>query len=166
MAMPRRVLALVTDTSGQVKSASPSAVSALGPIAGRRCVDMVRANGVDGGKVCTQTCVYDCHDGKPPVEVRVRGKTWRMFCAGSGEDRVVVLSPTGGDVSGTVTLSPREHEVLELIAEGFTNARIARRLELSASTVRTHIEHILEKLEVRTRAAAVARAFEAGMIQR
>jgi DNA-binding CsgD family transcriptional regulator len=54
-------------------------------------------------------------------------------------------------------LTAREREVLALVAQGRTNSEIARILWLSPHTVRTHMEHIFEKLEVTTRAAAVVR---------
>ena len=154
------------DSDGKVQSASPSAVAVLGPTEGRRCTDLIRAKALDGSDVCTQTCVHACNDGKPAVEVRVKGKVWRMFCAGAGDERVVLLSPTGEEVDGASSLSPREREVLGLVALGYTNARIARRLALSPATVRTHMEHILSKLNVRTRTAAVAKAMQAGLLEK
>jgi LuxR family maltose regulon positive regulatory protein len=54
-------------------------------------------------------------------------------------------------------LSPREMEVLELLARGFRNRDIARALVISDSTTKVHVRHILEKLGVRTRTQAVAR---------
>ena len=54
-------------------------------------------------------------------------------------------------------LTGREREVLALVAQGRTNREVARVLWLSPHTVRTHMEHIFEKLEVTTRAAAVVR---------
>jgi DNA-binding CsgD family transcriptional regulator len=54
-------------------------------------------------------------------------------------------------------LSPRESEVLGLIARGYTNAQISRALFISDSTTKVHVRHILEKLGVRTRTEAVAR---------
>ena len=54
---------------------------------------------------------------------------------------------------------PRELEILALVSGGKTNKEIARELWLSPHTVRSHLEHAFEKLEVRTRTAAVARAF-------
>jgi DNA-binding NarL/FixJ family response regulator len=54
-------------------------------------------------------------------------------------------------------LSPRELEVLELLARGFRNRDIARALVISDSTTKIHVRHILEKLGVRTRTQAVAR---------
>ncbi len=56
-------------------------------------------------------------------------------------------------------LTPREREILTLVAAGKANKEIARELWLSPHTVRSHLEHVFEKLEVRSRSAAVARAF-------
>jgi DNA-binding CsgD family transcriptional regulator len=56
-------------------------------------------------------------------------------------------------------LTPRENDLLHLVAAGHTNTQIARRLGISESTVRTHLEHIYEKLQVSSRTAAVTRAF-------
>jgi len=56
-------------------------------------------------------------------------------------------------------LTPRELEILALVSGGKTNKEIARDLWLSPHTVRSHLENAFEKLEVRTRTAAVARAF-------
>jgi DNA-binding NarL/FixJ family response regulator len=55
-------------------------------------------------------------------------------------------------------LSPREREVLGLMARGFRNREIANALVISESTTKVHVRHILEKLGVRTRAEAVARS--------
>jgi LuxR family maltose regulon positive regulatory protein len=54
-------------------------------------------------------------------------------------------------------LSPREREVLGLMARGFRNREIANALVISESTTKVHVRHVLEKLGVRTRAEAVAR---------
>ena len=55
------------------------------------------------------------------------------------------------------TLSPREMEILGLMAQGQKNAQIARALFISESTVKVHVRHVLEKLGVRTRAEAVSK---------
>lgn len=60
-------------------------------------------------------------------------------------------------------LTDRECEVLDLLARGLDNRRIARRLFLAEKTVRNHITHIFEKLHVSTRAEAVARARDVGL---
>jgi DNA-binding NarL/FixJ family response regulator len=62
------------------------------------------------------------------------------------------------------TLSERELEVLTLIAQGETNRGAAARLFISEATVKTHLLHIYEKLGVNDRAAAVATAYERGLL--
>jgi DNA-binding NarL/FixJ family response regulator len=61
-------------------------------------------------------------------------------------------------------LSERELEVLALIAQGLTNREAAARLFISEATVKTHLVHIYAKLDVNDRAAAVATAFERGLL--
>jgi DNA-binding NarL/FixJ family response regulator len=60
-------------------------------------------------------------------------------------------------------LTAREREVLELLAAGLPTGQVARRLALSDKTVRNHVSAVLTKLQVPDRAAAVARAREAGL---
>jgi DNA-binding NarL/FixJ family response regulator len=64
-----------------------------------------------------------------------------------------------------VDLSEREIEVLQLVAEGLPPAEVARRLVISPKTVSSHVQRILTKLNVHTRAQAVAVAYEAGLIR-
>jgi len=61
-------------------------------------------------------------------------------------------------------LSPREREVLELLTKGQTNREIARKLTVSVSTVKIHVEHILAKLGVSDRTQAAVRAIETGLV--
>lgn len=63
-------------------------------------------------------------------------------------------------------LSQRELEVLTLISQGCTNRETAQRLFISEATVKTHLLHVYAKLGVRDRAAAVAAAFERGLLGR
>ncbi len=64
----------------------------------------------------------------------------------------------------TAKLSPRESEVLQLVAQGLTTPQIAKRLVLAESTVKTHLRHIMGKLEASNRAEAVARASAQGLL--
>jgi DNA-binding NarL/FixJ family response regulator len=61
-------------------------------------------------------------------------------------------------------LSPREHEVLQLLTQGQTNREIAQQLIVSVSTVKIHVEHILSKLGVSDRTQAAVRAIELGLL--
>ncbi len=62
------------------------------------------------------------------------------------------------------TLSPREREVLVLVAEGRSNPEIAKALYIGEATVKTHLLHVFEKLGVNDRTRAVTRAMELGLI--
>ena len=63
------------------------------------------------------------------------------------------------------TLTPRESEVLVLMAGGRSNNEIAAELFLSEATIRTHVSHIFEKLGVRDRVQAVVLAYESGLVR-
>jgi ATP/maltotriose-dependent transcriptional regulator MalT len=61
-------------------------------------------------------------------------------------------------------LSSREWEILALLAEDYSNTQIARRLVISQNTVKVHLQHIFEKLEVQTRLGAVLLALRRGWL--
>lgn len=92
-----------------------------------------------------------------------------VLAASRGE---TVLSPT---VAGVLSqglkapqqqrLSGRELEVLGLVARGATNRDVATRLFITEATVKTHLLHVFAKLEVNDRAAAVAVAYETGLLK-
>jgi DNA-binding NarL/FixJ family response regulator len=76
----------------------------------------------------------------------------------------LVGSPGGRGQRGQENLSPREIEVLKLVADGATNQVAARKLLVSETTIKTHLLHIYTKLGVRDRASAVASAYKRGLI--
>jgi DNA-binding NarL/FixJ family response regulator len=63
-------------------------------------------------------------------------------------------------------LSDRELEVLHCLVDGLTTMQIASRLFISENTVKTHVRHIFEKLEVSNRAEAVGKSMQMGLIRK
>ncbi len=92
--------------------------------------------------------------GSSPVETLVAALT-EVVAGGRYEDPAVTAAlEASGEARRVATLSPREREVLELLADGLQGPEIAARLFLSLETVRTHIRNAVAKLGARTRVQA------------
>jgi DNA-binding NarL/FixJ family response regulator len=90
------------------------------------------------------TALREVYAGGSPMSSSIARKVVQSFCR-----------PMTGP-GGAANLSPREQEVLELLARGFLYKEIADSLQLSVQTVNTYIRRIYEKLHVRSRAQAIA----------
>jgi DNA-binding NarL/FixJ family response regulator len=82
--------------------------------------------------------------------------------SGSQEAEVIPLQPQMRELEQEPTM--REIEVLQLISDGLVNREIGQRLYLSEETVKSHVRHLLAKLQARSRAHAVAIGFRRGLI--
>jgi len=94
--------------------------------------------------------IFDVVAGKSVLAPEITEQVFRMV--------------RSGQVGASGLLSEREIEVLEILAQGYTTAQTASELVISENTVKTHIRHILHKLEVGNRAEAVAKATQLGLI--
>ena len=98
--------------------------------------------------------------GEAVVSQRITRRMLEMFAG---------QLPSGATASGQVdpriaSLTPRETEILCLVARGMSNAEIAAELVVSATTVKTHVGSVLAKLGVRDRVQAVVVAYETGLV--
>jgi DNA-binding NarL/FixJ family response regulator len=108
----------------------------------------------DAGAEEIRAAVEAVARGEAALDPAVQHHVVAALAAPAAEDEAPEL-PDG--------LTPREAEVLGLIAAGLTNAEIADRLVVSAATVKSHVNHIFAKAGVRDRAQAVVYAYEHGL---
>jgi DNA-binding NarL/FixJ family response regulator len=92
------------------------------------------------------TAIKEVHAGGSPMSSHIARKIVQSF-----------QSPVAAAGTGSASLSPREAEVLDLLAKGFLYKEIADQMKVSYATVHTHIRHVYEKLHVRSRTEAVAK---------
>jgi DNA-binding NarL/FixJ family response regulator len=125
----------------------------------RSVLDALRAGALgyltkDAGAAEIQQALHRVADGQAALDPAV-------------QRHLVEAIATGPSVEPAADgLTPREAEVLTLIAAGLSNAEIAERLVVSEATVKSHVNHILPKIGARDRAQAVGYAYRHGLVPR
>lgn len=98
--------------------------------------------------------IRDVQDGAAPINGAIARRVLEMFAS------MAPAEPREGDHP----LTARERQILERLTAGLTKQQIADELDVSFHTVDTHVRNVYDKLHVRTRAAAVAKAVREGLV--
>ncbi len=107
------------------------------------------------------SAVRQVRDGESPLDPKLSARLLKRMAAGQDGRRPV------GKASGPPVqpLTRREGEVLQKLKLGYTNRQIAAELYVSVGTVKNHVEHIIQKLDVSDRTQAVVRSLEMGLLE-
>ena len=106
--------------------------------------------------------IRDVHAGGAVIQPNLARSLLRLIGANAGSERGSLRPRPSGDA--TSVLTERELEILQIIAKGLSNNEVAKVLGLSKATIRTHLEHIYEKLDVTNRVEAVTEGIRQGII--
>jgi DNA-binding CsgD family transcriptional regulator len=160
---------IIAGGDGSVIAQNKPARRMLGSGTGKYCWDVMGRLDDTEMLPCREGCVVkllavgmDCSQN---TQFKLSGQRHQLSCIPVNGVVVSMLNPLGSESPKSwQTLSPREQEVLLLLADGETTASVAERLGVGESTVRTHVERMRSKLGVNTRAAAVAEGFRLGYL--
>lgn len=124
----------------------------------------------DGTEADLASHVTQLHAGGAPMSPLIARQLlvrWQANAAAARSEagRPAPTVGTGVDAEGRESLSPREAQVLDMVARGFTYAEVAQRMGLSLSTVRTHVRNIYGKLDVHNKTEAVFEARHLGLLR-
>ena len=160
---------VVASGDGVVIAQNNPARRMMGPGTGKYCWDVVGKIEDAEALPCRYGCVrelltagMDCSENR---NFKLRGKRHQLSCVPVNGVVVCMLSTTSTEEPKVwQTLSPRERQVLLLLADGENTASAANSMGLSESTVRTHVENMRTKFNAQTRAAVVAEGFRLGYL--
>lgn len=165
----RNPAVVIARSDGTVVAQNAAARSAMGEGKGRSCWDVVP--GLPGAQdlPCRRNCVKELVqkglERSQHASVSVEGRAHELSCVPLGDSVVCLLSCSASQApEAWELLTPRERDVLQLLADGETTASAAERLGLSRSTIRTHVEHMLAKLGAKTRAELVSLGHRLGFL--
>ena len=160
---------VVAGEDGVVIAQNKPARRLMGPGTGKFCWEVVGKLDDSEMLPCREGCAVrllavgmDCSQH---TQVKLHGQRHQLSCIPANGVVVCMLSPMGSESpKAWQSLSPREQEILLMLADGETTASAAARLGVCESTVRTHVERMRSKLSVNTRAAVVAEGFRLGYL--
>jgi DNA-binding CsgD family transcriptional regulator len=130
---------------------------------GTELLQRPRAEASEGVEASVQKLVNVVEDLQLPPESNGDGQTV-LLDVEVDDVRCVLIRLPRNSSRMQVMLSPREHEIVRMVAQGYPNKTIAAVLDISSWTVGTHLRRIFAKLGVGSRAAMVARLLERGSI--
>jgi len=162
-------LIVVAGSDGRVVAQNNSARQKLGAGIDKYCWEVMgklsNAENLPCHPGCTLELLGNSLDSSRNTRLKHDGKHQQLTCIPKdGEVTCLLTSTMDRSANNSLTLSPREQEVLQLLAKGDTTASIAKLLGVNESTIRTHIERMRGKLLVNTRAAIVAEGFLLGYL--
>jgi DNA-binding CsgD family transcriptional regulator len=160
---------VITGGDGTVIAQNKSARRMLGPGTGQYCWDVMGKLEDTEELPCRRGCVHELLalgvDCSRHSVFKLGGKRHDLSCIPANGVVVCMLSPLCSDPPKfSESLSPREREILRLLADGETTSSVANSLGVRESTIRTHVERMRSKLCVNTRAAVVAEGFRLGYL--
>ena len=129
---------------------------------GPQLLQKPRAEASEGVEASVQKLVKVVEDLQLPPESNGDGQTVLLDVEVDDVRCILIRLPSNSRTQ--VMLSPREHEIVRMVAQGYPNKTIAAVLDISSWTVGTHLRRIFAKLGVGSRAAMVARLLERGSI--
>jgi DNA-binding CsgD family transcriptional regulator len=170
------VPAYILDRDGRIQWLNPAAEAITGDAVGRLFTDVLGPEDVGGARPIFERNLRGAPHPDFSIDlVRPDGEATRVQISSAALGPVgsavgmfgLVLPAAPGDTGGRTRsdkLTRRQHDVLELLAEGASTDQIAERLVVSRETVRNHVRHILQRLHARSRLEAVAIAHREGLL--
>lgn len=158
---------LFVSADGRVHRANGAGRDQFGACIGRCCADVLALRTGTDQVLCSKQCAAhlgdDDHGVREATGRLLDGSHARVVCASMGDGVVVMVHPAANLDALKERLSPRELEVVTLVASGLTAKEVAERLGRSPATVRTHLEKAKTSLGAKNQAELVALAMSMGL---